>query len=128
MVRGISVPAYALLLAACGPAVSSAPFLAREPRPADHEIRLYSTRLPTCRYEEIGLIQVKRRHGSLEEVLDAVRQHARIMGGDGVIALGQTQTTEGGTVVGTTVSLGASEGLAGTVIRFTETTCPERDG
>jgi hypothetical protein len=51
-----------------------------------------------------------------------------MMGGDGVIALGQTQTTEGGTVVGTTVSLGASEGLAGTVIRFTEATCAERDG
>lgn len=131
MTKTAAVPACALFLVACGPAVSSAPFVSRAPRPPDHEIRLYSTRLPTCPYEEVGLIQAKRRdqfirHSSLEGVLNAVQQRARAMGGDAVVALGQTQTTEGGVVVAGPVSPAGSEGLAVAVIRFTET-CPEQD-
>jgi hypothetical protein len=132
MGKAVAVLACALVLSACVTAVSSAPFVSRAPNPADHEIRLYSTRLPTCPYEDIGLVHAKRRdlgvaRTSLESAVDAVRRRAREMGGDAVVALGRTQTVDGGTVVGNTVSLGVAEGLAGTVIRFTDASCHEQD-
>jgi|SRR5688572_20017639 len=123
--RRIALWACVLLVTACGPSISSAPFVSREPRPSDHPILFYSSKLPTCPYEEIGVI-----HGtagrSLEATLNGVRKRARAMGGDAVVGLSQPQTVSGGTVVGNIVSVGASEGLAGTVIRFTDESCREQ--
>jgi hypothetical protein len=114
-----------LLVAACGPAVRSAPFKTVPPRPTDHQIVLFSTKLPTCPYEEIGLITAQRRHGfnSYESVLEAMKSRAREMGGDAVVALDQQQTVNGGTVIGKTVNINTGEALTGTVIRFTDSGC-----
>jgi len=114
-----------LLVAACGPAVRSAPFKTVPPRPTDHQIVLFSTKLPTCPYEELGLITAQRRHGfnSYESVLEAMKVRAREMGGDAVVALNQQQTVNGGTVVGKAVSINTDQAVSGTVIRFTESGC-----
>jgi hypothetical protein len=114
-----------VLLTACGPAVRSAHFKSVPPRPTDHQIVLFSTKLPACPYEELGLITAQRRHGfnSYESVLEAMKARARRMGGDAVVALNQQQTVNGGTVIGKTVSINTGEALTGTVIRFTESGC-----
>jgi hypothetical protein len=125
MRKSIAVAAGACLLGACGPAVRSAPFKSVPPRPPEHEIVLFSTKLPTCAYEEIGIVTAKPRTGldSLESVLEALKHRAREMGGDAVVGLTQQQTVRGGTVVGSSVSLSTGEGLAGTVIRFADSAC-----
>jgi hypothetical protein len=125
MRKRTAVSVFPILLVACGPAVQSAPFHSVPPRPADHQIVLFSTKLPTCPYEEVGLVTGHRRHGfnSYESVLEAMKDRAREMGGDAIVALSQQQTVNGGTVVGKAVSINTSEGLSGTVIRFTESSC-----
>jgi hypothetical protein len=119
-------PLLALALGACGPAISSANFMTVAPRPVEHEIALYSTKLPTCPYEEIGVVRGKRRAlTSLQQVLSAIQQRARKMGGDAVVGLGQTVNVRGGIVVDNVVSVESQEGLTGTVIRFSEPNCVE---
>jgi hypothetical protein len=117
--RRVALWACVLLGSACGPAISSAHFVRRAPRPPDHPILIYSSKLPTCPYEEIGIINGKQGDSSLESTLNAVRKRAREMGGDAVVGLSQTQTVSGGTYVST------SEGLAVTVVRFTDEACRE---
>jgi hypothetical protein len=125
MTKSIAVAACPVLLAACGVAVESAPFKSLPPRPADHEIVLFSTKLPSCPYEEIGVVNATRRdsYTRYEALLDALKARAREMGGDAIVGLGQQQAVSGGTVIGSTVSIGSSDVLAGTVIRFTESGC-----
>lgn len=45
------------------------------------------------------------------------------MGGDAVVGVGQTGTSEGRVVVGNSVSLVAHDGVARTVIRFPDGRC-----
>lgn len=117
---------WSLLFVGCGPAVSSAVFMDVAPRAPEHEIQLYSTKLPSCPYEEVGVIRAKRRaFASLQDVLAALKERARGMGGDAVVGVGQTQSVSGGVVVENVVSVGSQEGLAGTVIRFTDPSCAE---
>ncbi|HEX7118409.1 MAG TPA: hypothetical protein VF212_06455 [Longimicrobiales bacterium] len=113
------------LLLACGPAVRSTPFGDFPPRPAGEEIRLYSTKLPECPYEEIGLISATRKDPwtPMEEVLAALLERVRQMGGQAVVGLGEVQRVGSGTVVGQAVSLDRESALSGTVIRFTEPDC-----
>jgi hypothetical protein len=121
----IAIAACPALLVACGPAVRSAPFKSVPARPPDHEIMLFSTKLPSCPYDEIGLVTAKPeyRWNSHEDVLEALKQRARKMGGDAVVGLSQQQTVNGGTVWGSTVNINSSDALTGTVIRFTEEGC-----
>ncbi len=119
-------PVSLLLLTACGPAISSALFKQAAPLPPDSEVRLYSTKAPSCPYEEIGVVKGRRRApASLQDVLTAMKRRAREMGGDGIVGLGQGRTVTGATVVGDVASLDVSDGLAGTVIRFTDPSCRE---
>lgn len=114
----------AIPLAACGARVSSASFVEAPPKPPGHEIRLYSTRLPTCPYEEIGLVRSQRgQFGSLDGALDALKRRARDMGGDAVVGLGQGVSVAGGTAIGDVSTVSSQEVLAGTVIRFTDAGC-----
>ena len=116
-------------LLACGPAVSSAVFMDVAPRTADHEIQLYSTKLPSCPYEEIGVVRARERSfTSLQDVLAALQERAREMGGDAVVGVGQTESVSGGAVLENTVSVDSQEGLAGTVVRFTDASCTSEDG
>ncbi|MFW6079264.1 MAG: hypothetical protein ACODAE_06570 [Gemmatimonadota bacterium] len=120
------VVAAAVAASACGPSVRSATFTERSPRPRDHPVRVYSTQLPECDYEELGLVRVSEGMAfavSLDAMLDALRERAREMGGDAVVGVTQISTTEGGTVTGQAVNLNTDDGLAGTVIRFSDADC-----
>jgi hypothetical protein len=122
----LAAPLLSITLGACGPAISSANFTTVAPQAPEHEITLYSTKLPTCPYDEIGVVRGKRRaFTTLQQVLSAIQQRARTMGGDAVVGLGQTVNISGGTVVDNVVSVESQEGLTGTVIRFSEPGCVE---
>lgn len=119
-------PTSLLLLAACGPAISSAFFKQAPARPANSQILLYSTKVPSCPYEEIGVVKGRRRTpASLQDVLAAMMQRAREMGGDAIVGLGQGRVVTGATAVDNVASVDVSDGLAGTVIRFTDPSCRE---
>src|SRR5262245_11410698 len=83
----------ALAVVGCAPAVSSAAFLspAPEPRPADHPVRFYAEARPQCPYEEVGTISARKRAGTMDDALDAIRTRVREMGGDAVIGVTQGQ-------------------------------------
>lgn len=105
---------FSLALAACGPKVTSQATVKLDPLPADHEVKVFASDLPTCEYEQVGLI------GS--DDLKATLERARQMGADGVI----------GTVLATGDSAGKEPALCGTpscpqfnavAIRFTDPAC-----
>ena len=72
-----ALPFVVFLLAACGPKVKSQVRLELDPLPADYEVKVFPDELPTCSYEEVGII------GSQD--LEATLDQARKMGADGVI-------------------------------------------
>lgn len=112
------------LLAGCGPAVQSTPFASFPARPAEHPIRLYSTKVPECPYEEVGLVSARRRYGlvvSMTEVLEALKARAREMGGDAVLRVSEGRVVSGGGQDAVTVS--STSVLSGTVIRFARPDC-----
>jgi hypothetical protein len=120
LVAGVSIMAIG-----CAPGVSSTRFSEVAPHPADHEIRLYSTLVPECPYEELGLVSGKAKvpWTSGDAVLASVRDRARAMGGDAIVGLGQVRRVTGGTAVGESVSLDTTTELSGTVVRFTDPEC-----
>lgn len=81
----------ASVLAGCSPAIQSATFQEFEPRPTNHEIRLYGESVPQCEYVEVGTLQVTKRNAfvSIEEVTQAMQDEARKMGGEAVIGVRQ---------------------------------------
>lgn len=119
------VATASLLAVGCAPSVDSTRFSDMTPRPPGHEIRLYSTLVPECPYEEVGLVTGTKKvpWTSGDEVLAAIRVRAREMGGDAIVGLGQTRRVTGGTAVGESVSLDSKTELSGTVVRFTEPEC-----
>lgn len=66
-----------VLVAACGPSMKTQVRVELDPLPADHEVKVFASDLPTCEYQEVGLIA--------SEDLDATLKKAREMGADGVI-------------------------------------------
>lgn len=121
--RAASVLLAALLVAGCGPRVQSARFgETPAPRPATQPIQVFSTKLPECPFEELALVRVEKRHGftSLQAMLDAMRHRAREMGGDAVVGVGHTTGVDAGVAGGTATT---TDGIAGTVIRFTDAAC-----
>lgn len=120
IVAGVSIMAVG-----CAPAVQSARFGEFSPRPSDHEVRLYSTKVPECPYEEVALVTGKARTPwtSTDRVLAAVRSRALELGGDAIVGLGQVRRVTGGTAVGESVSLDTTTDLSGTVVRFTDPDC-----
>lgn len=111
----------ALSLIGCGPAVRSTPFETFPPHPADHPIGIYSTKTPECPYEEVGLVSARRRYAlvmSMSDVLEALKERARAMGGDAVMGV-----SEGAEVSGDGEDVTSTPVLSGTVIRFTEEEC-----
>jgi hypothetical protein len=112
-------------LAGCGPAIQSANFSTPAPEPTTAEILLYSTKLPECPYEEVGLISGRSRvfWTSQEAVLAHMRERAREMGGDAIVGLGTSEVVTGGTHVAGTVNVNSANRMAGTVVRFTDPDC-----
>lgn len=111
----------ALGLIGCGPAVRSTPFETFPPRPAEHPIAIYSTKTPECAYEEVGLVSARRRYAlviSMSDVLEALKERARAMGGDAVMGV-----SEGAEVAGSGEDVTSAPVLSGTVIRFREEDC-----
>lgn len=121
----IIVLTAALGVFGCGPAVRSTPFNTFPERPPEHPVQIYSTRMPSCDYEEVGLVSARQRYRwftSMSEVLEALKQRARAMGGDAVVGVAERSEVSGsGGEEGVTVS--SSPVLSGTVVRFTETGC-----
>ena len=112
------------MLIGCGPIVRSTPFASFASRPPEHPIRVYSTQVPDCPYEEVGLVSAQKRDMfvSMDEVLDALKREAREMGGDAVVGVSESAVASGGSI-GETVTIGSNPVLSGTVIRFTQTDC-----
>jgi hypothetical protein len=103
-----------LVLAACGPSLKTQVKVELEPLPADQEVKVFAAELPTCAYQEVGLIASQ----SLKKTIDAARK----MGADGVI----------GTVLAQEDGSGSEPGICGTLkciqyntlaIRFTDPAC-----
>jgi ABC-type sugar transport system substrate-binding protein len=108
----------------CGPAVQSTPFAVLSPQSTDRPVAIYSTKSPECAYEEVGLVSARQRSSwfnSMTDVLDALKERARAMGGDAVIQVSEGREVSGGGSNGGNVSSDAV--LSGTVIRFTEADC-----
>jgi len=105
-----------LVLAACGPSLKTQVKVALDPLPANHEVKVFADALPTCAYEEVGLIASQ----DLKATLDAARK----MGADGVI----------GTVLAEAARSPSEASICGTpkcvqyntlAIRFTDPSCTE---
>lgn len=105
-----------LVLVACGPGVKTQVKVQLDPLPANHEVKVFADALPSCDYEEVGLIASE----DLEKTLDT----ARGMGADGVI----------GTVLAEGEASGRSAAVCGTpnclqfntlAIRFTDPECTD---
>lgn len=116
------VAGAAIAVSACSPAVRSGRFVPAPPNPPDHEIQLYSTKLPRCAYQELGLVSAKARHfwNTMEDLLAAARHRAREMGGDAIVSV-----REMGEVTAIGESVSTKDSVTGTVIRFKEPGCKE---
>jgi hypothetical protein len=113
-----------LALAGCGPNISSAQFADGIPSPAAAEVKVFSTKMPVCEFDEIGLIRGERDNAfsSLQGVMDAMREKARDMGGDAIIGVGVVRKPDGSTVVDAAEASGT---LSGVVIRFKDRGCTQ---
>lgn len=117
------------MLIGCAPSVDTVRLspVRYPPRPADFRIRMYSTERPRCPFEELGTVR-SRKPGfwvSMEDVAESVRDVARELGGDAIIGVTSATQLNGGTVIGSTVSIDTDPVLSGTVIRFKEDDCRE---
>lgn len=85
------------------------------PRPNDYEISFFSAKIPQCQFVEIALVRVTSQlFVSKTELIDALKNRARELGGDAIVNLA------------TFVEQGEKLdrlGYTGTIIRFTENDC-----
>jgi hypothetical protein len=88
---------------------------------------MYSTQRPRCPFEELATVRSRKPNFfvSMEDVAESIRQVAREMGGDAVIAVTTGGELRGGTVVGGNVSMDTDPVLNGTIVRFKEDDCRE---
>ena len=105
-----------VLVAACGPSMKTQVRVELDPLPADHEVQVFASDLPTCAYQEVGLIA--------SEDLDATLKKARQMGADGVIG---TVLAEAGRPAGDSSTCATPNCVKyNTVaIRFTDPACSD---
>lgn len=114
-----------LFVGACTPAVRSTPFANYPPHPSEHPIRIYRVQAPECPFEEVGIVSSRQRNKfiSMEEVLSALMERAREMGGDAIVGFGEDDQARGAVVTGGNVVVDRDPTLSGTVIRFTDLDC-----
>lgn len=120
--------------AACSPAVQSASY-APGTVPArvasNAEVRIYDETRPACAFQEIGWVSgsPRARGNSPDDVLNAMRERARTMGGDAIIGLSSSDradTIVSGEAPVQTVLVSSSNVFRGTVVRFTDPACAAR--
>ncbi len=116
----LAIP-FTIMVAACGPKVSSGNFSSQPLPPTSGEITLFSTKQPTCEYDEVGLVHVKRRHGftNMQQMIDALRERARQMGGHAVVGVSLAARVESSGEG----DVSTHRDLTGTVIRFKMSDC-----
>jgi hypothetical protein len=109
-----------VLLAGCGARTQSARFVQAAPAPESQPISYFSTKMPVCDYEELGIVRGHPASGftKLQQVLDGLAVEARRMGGHAIVGLAPSGIAGDGSGDGDT-----SRGLFGTVIRFTSSDC-----
>lgn len=110
----------------CAPSVrvqSTALVTGLAPRPEDHPIQLYGSALPECPYEEVALVSARGKRSASSQLLDAVRDQARKMGGDAVLGLSQDTDISGAVPVGAIIVPVKRLVISGTVIRFRDPHC-----
>jgi hypothetical protein len=113
----------ALLCVSCTPAIRSTSFVTREPRPEDHEISVHSATLPGCPFEEVGIATAtKRAFTSMQDVLGALKERARGMGGDALVGVSESALRDA-VPIGSTVVFEDVPSLTATVVRFTDPDC-----
>jgi hypothetical protein len=90
----------AVLLAACGPTISSS-HLNDSPRAMQRRlpstVELFTTRVPDRPYVEVAMIETRQGHmtgETSEDVFDMLRGQAAEMGCDGVVLLGANDAVE----------------------------------
>jgi hypothetical protein len=112
-----------MLLSACGASTQSAQFVNAAPLPADRPVKYFSTKLPACDYEELGIVQSEPQTGftKMQAVLDKMTSEARRMGGDAVINLRNASSVESDN--GATVTVESTIALTGVVVRFKAADC-----
>lgn len=107
-------------LAGCSARTQSARFVQAAPAPETQPVTFFSTRVPTCPYEELGIVRGYADTGftKLQTVLDDMADEARRMGGHAIVGISQSHSADGDD--GERVR---GNGLFGTVIRFTSPDC-----
>ena len=132
--RVLSLVALAGLVATisgCATSVRSAVFMSAPPVSPDHDVRIYQTQMPSCAYDEIGIVTWPGSSRKLQEGVEKLRARAREMGGHAIIGFsigerttGTTTTVSGdSTSVVATSSLNIQNSVSGTVIRFRNADC-----
>lgn len=113
------VVAVALFSTACGATIDSARFVKAAPVPDDRPIKYYSTKVPACEYEELGIVRGYPKTGftKLQQVLDEMGKEARRMGGDAIIGISQVRTGGETVTEGGVVKVEDANALVGTVVR-----------
>lgn len=131
----LSTAALVLMLAAgCSPAVQSAVLVPDppEPRPPLAPVRIYAEARPDCALREIGTVRAYARGPgqSAEEVVNAMRERARRMGGDAIVGFATDEVVDGGVAVpvgdgAAVISSSSKTVYKGTVVRFDSRECSE---
>lgn len=120
--RASALSLIVILTSACGVAVRATPFSPGQyaARPAEAPVQMFSTKVPECAYEELGLLRAEPRSGFTrwQSVVDEFLERVRRMGGDGVILRQGVELRASGE--GEVVT---EEVLSGTVIRFERDEC-----
>jgi hypothetical protein len=80
-----------------------------ESKSAGSPVQLYSAKLPSCPFEEIGIVRARKEIDVVSDdaLVDALREKARELGGDALVR----------------ISFVAKSDLAATVIRFKQDGC-----
>lgn len=118
-----------VVVAGCAPTVSSTRFAEYPPRAEDHPVRVFAEQRPSCPYEEVGQIEVRKRYAvqSMEDVLAKMRDEARKMGADALVGVTDQLESQGGMAVPTEYGWmygdASMDGARALAIRFEGSDC-----
>lgn len=123
--RTVMLTGLCIAVVGCGPAIEAVPFTDTRAEPTTGEVLLFSSKVPDCAYDELGLITGHRRgfFTSLDDVLAKMRERVRAMGGHAIVGLGSSEVVTGASQIGGSVTVDTNDRLAGTVIRFRDADC-----
>jgi hypothetical protein len=109
----------AILTTACAPHIESAQFNAAPAPTRVQDVRVYTTKVPDCDYDEVGIVSgpATDLFTSLQKIVDAMRTRAAAMGGDALVNLRLAAPVTTEAVPGT--SAPGKPGYLATVVRFT---------